>query len=258
MILIEKELLISWIKASQRLGIRDSRKALQVIRPYLSDRTNLITYAEELSNLAQRSEQMGDVEDLRNVVSSLEEMVDSDDTETQCRLLIVKSSIKGMDGDFAGAIEHLDTVNDLVAQRDMESDSLKRIHCVALNNKALLQCELDPPDTDTALMNIDRAILDAPESLLPSIYDSMSTILKKRGDCNLSIEALAKAAELSRNTDQKTGFNVSLVELMYECGKVEKAVANSKVLQQYIYNNPRPDMSRINRLEILINKGDSR
>ena len=254
----ENELLISWIKASQRLGIRDSRKALQVIRPYLSDRTNLITYAEELSNLAQRSEQMGDVEDLRNVVSSLEEMVDSDDTETQCRLLIVKSSIKGMDGDFAGAIEHLDTVNDLVAQRDMESDSLKRIHCVALNNKALLQCELDPPDTDTALMNIDRAILDAPESLLPSIYDSMSTILKKRGDCNLSIEALAKAAELSRNTDQKTGFNVSLVELMYECGKVEKAVANSKVLQQYIYNNPRPDMSRINRLEILINKGDSR
>ena len=254
----EKELLVSWIKASQRLGVRDSRKALQVIRPYLGDRTNLITYAEELSNQAQRSEQIEDLEDLKEVVSSLEQMVDSDDTETQCRLLIVKSSIKRLEGEISGAIEQLDTVNDLLAQRDMESDSLNRLHCVALNNKALLQCELDPSDIDAALMNIDRAILEAPDSLLPSIYDSMSTVLKKRGDCNLSIEALAKAADLSRNTDQKTGFNVSLVELMYECGNVEKAVANSKVLQQYIYSNPRPDMSRIERLELLINKGDSR
>ena len=255
---IEKELLISWIKASQRLGVRDSRKALQAIRPYLSDRSNLITYAEEMSNQAQKSEQIEDLEDLKKVVSSLEKMVDSDDTEAQCRLLMVKSSIKRMDKDFSGAIEHLDMVNNLVSQPDDESESLKRLFCVALNNKALLQCELDPPDIDAALVNIDQAILEAPDSLLPSIYDSLSTILKKKGDCNLSIEALAKAAELSQTTNQKTGFNVSLVELMYECGKVEKAVANSKVLQQYIYNNPRPDMSRINRLEILINKGDSR
>ena len=254
----EKELLISWIKASQRLGVRESRKALQVIRPYLSDRTNLITYAEELSNQAQRSEQIEDLEDLKKVISSLEQMVDSDDTEAQCRLLIVKSSIKRLEGDISGAIEQLDAVKDFVAQRDMESNSLNRLHCVALNNKALLQCELDPSDTDSALMNIDRAILEAPDSLLPSIYESKSTILKKRGDCNLSIEALARAADLSQNTDQKAGFNVSLVELMYECGNVEKAVANSKVLQQYIYNNPRPDMSRIKRLELLINKGDSR
>ena len=199
-----------------------------------------------------------DLEDLKKVVSTLERMVESDDTEIRCRLLMVESSVKRLEGDFTGAIEHLDTVNDLLDQSDMESDSLNRLHCVALNNKALLQCELDPSDIDAALMNIDRAILEAPDSLLPSIYDSMSTVLKKRGDCNLSIEALAKAADLSRNTDQKTGFNVSLVELMYECGNVEKAVANSKVLQQYIYSNPRPDMSRIERLELLINKGDSR
>lgn len=254
----EKELLVSWIKASQRLPVGDSRKALQMIRPYLSGKTNLITYVEELSNLAQRSEQIEDLEDLKKIVSSLDQISESDDTETQSRLLIVKSSIKRLERDLSVAIEYLDTVNDLTAQNDLESDSLKRLYCVALNNKALLQCELDPPDIDAALMNIDRAILVAPDSLLPSVYDSMSMILRKRGDCNLSIEALAKAAELSENMNQRTGFNVSLVELMYECGNVEKAVANSKVLQQYIYNNPRPDMSRLNRLEILITNGESR
>ena len=254
----ETELFISWIVASQRLQIDDARKALQNIRPYLDDNSKLIAYAEELSNLAKRSEEIRDIDGLRTIIASLEELIEADDTETQCRLLIVKSSLRELEGDVSGAVEYLDMVNEIVKRSDITSESMNRIFYVALNNKALFQCELDQPDTDAALMNIDRAVLGAPESLLPSIHESRSTILKKMGDCNLSIEALAKAAQLSQSMYQRTGFNVTLVELMYECGKVEKAIANSKVLQEYIYNNPRPDMARLNRLEILINNGASR
>ena len=107
-------------------------------------------------------------------------------------------------------------------------------------------------------MNIDQALREAPDSLLPTIHESRSTILKKMGNCTLSIEALAKASDLSRSTEQKTGFNVKLVELMYECGNIEKAIANSRVLREYIYNNPQPNMARINRLDVLINKGADR
>ena len=254
----EEELFITWIKATKRLQNNDARKALQVIRPYLGGMANLMNYTEELSMLAQRSEQIEDLEDLRKAISSLEKMIDSNDTETQCRLLIVKSSLRKMEGDISGAIEYLDLVNDLVAGREGESESMRSLYCVALNNKALFQCQLDPADTDAALVNIDRAVLEGPDALLPSIYESLSTILKKRGECTLSIEALAKAAELTKNVDQKTNFNVSLVELMYECGKVEKAVENSRVLQEYIYNNPRPDITLLNRLDVLIDKGASR
>lgn len=254
----EEELFNSWLSASQRLQISDARNALKIIRPYVDDSAMLIKYAEELSNLAQRSGKSEDLESLNRVVISLNKMVSNDDTETRCRILIVKSSLQRLEGDVSGAVESLDMVNDLVAQQGIESESLDRIYCVALNNKALLQCEMDPPDTDAALMNIDRAVLEAPEPLLPSIYETRSTVLKKRGECELSIESLKRAIDLSKSIEQKTGYRVTFNELLYECGEVEQAVSNSRVLQEFIYRNPQPNMTRLRRVDDLIDKGANR
>ena len=85
-----------------------------------------------------------------------------------------------------------------------------------------------------------------------------STVLKKSVECDLSIESLKRAIDLSKSIEQKTGYRVTFNELLYECGEVEQAVSNSRVLQEFIYRNPQPNMTRLRRVDDLIDKGANR
>ena len=76
-----------------------------------------------------------------------------------------------------------------------------------------------------------------------------------KGDCELSIKSLEKAIELSEMVKQIVQFRVTLAELLYECGYTERSMSESRVLQEYIYGSPQPDMNNLNRLEVLIEKG---
>ncbi|MBB48847.1 MAG: hypothetical protein CMJ33_10000 [Phycisphaerae bacterium] len=253
----DEELLSSWIRAAKQLDVDDCRNALRIIKPYLESPRQLIDNAEALSELARISGESEDVDALLEYVLMIDDVIAEYETDAslRCRALILKSSLMSLEGKTLEAIRALEEVTDLVRGQSAMSEELGRINCVALNNMALHQCELNPPDTDGALANIEIALLEAPEAILPSLHETRSTIYKVKGDCELSIKSLEKAIELSEMVKQIVQFRVTLAELLYECGYTERSMSESRVLQEYIYGSPQPDMNNLNRLEVLIEKG---
>ena len=76
-----------------------------------------------------------------------------------------------------------------------------------------------------------------------------------RGDCEGAIAAMEKAIQFSQTLQQMLRFRISMIELLHECSLVERAVSEARVLKEYIYAGPQPDIARINRLDALIEKG---
>ena len=82
-------------------------------------------------------------------------------------------------------------------------------------------------------------------------------ILMTRGQCEDAIDALEEAIGLSKDIEQMTEFRVTLAETLYECDLTERCIAESKMLQEYIYGTPRPDITKLDRLNVLIKKGQN-
>ena len=257
LMMAEPELLNAWVKASQRLDEADARNALGLIGPYLDDLVTRMEYAEELSVLAERSLEEVDANNLSRVIMDLKSRMgeETSDKEYIARLMILQSSLKSLRGDVQGAIETLQTTADLLRDERDESTIFGLLYYGAMNNLALMQCEMDPPDTSSAMVNIDEAVLGAPDLILASIHETRSMILAMRDDCSLAIEAMEKAIDLSRTADQSVEYRISLVELLHECLYEEQALSEARSIREYIYGSPQPDITRINRLDDLIEKG---
>ena len=255
----DKKLLDSWMNATRRLDVEDARNALEIIRPFLESPEQIIIHVEQLSALANRSMSSEDVGPLRKSLSDLEGLIPEEESaiERRSRTSIVRASLMGLEGDFEGAIDELRGVRDLIRKERGTSDSIDRIAHVALNNMALYQCELTPPDTDSALKNIVDALNNAPDALLPSLHETRSRVLMTRGQCEDAIDALEEAIGLSKDIEQMTEFRVTLAETLYECDLIERCIAESKMLQEYIYGTPRPDITKLDRLNVLIKKGQN-
>jgi tetratricopeptide (TPR) repeat protein len=257
LMMAEPELLNSWMKASRKLDTADTRNALDLIGPYLEGLDTRMEYAEELAVLAERSLEEVDASNLRRVVMELESQMDEEPSGKSdlARLMILQSSLKNTKGDVLGATEILRKITDLLRDERPKSEAFRQLYYVALNNLALLQCDMNPPDTSGAMANIDEAVLGAPDVLLASIHETRSTILAMRGDCSLAIESLKKAVTLSQNVDQTVEYRISLVELLHKCLYEEQAITAARSLRESIYGSPQPDIKRINRLDDLIEKG---
>ncbi len=253
----EPRLMSAWTRASRKLTIEDHRNALELIDSYLEDDELRLAHAEEVAMLAERSNAEPDARKLSDVLSTLEYRGALDDAVTldQARFLMLQSSLAKVQGDLPEAMEKLKETTSLLADRKSASEDLNRLYRIALNNLALLQCEMNPPEVRDAMMNIEEALIDAPDQIVASLHETRASILLLDEDCEGAIKAMEAAINRSIGFEQSIEYRVSMVEILHQCLHEERAISEARTLRDYIYGSPRPDIQRINRLETLIEKG---
>jgi tetratricopeptide (TPR) repeat protein len=140
-------------------------------------------------------------------------------------------------------------------KEDPETEVLRRMYYICLNNLASLQLEMEPPQTNEALSNIDRALSNLPDSLKAAAHKTRSEVMLKTGQCDQAIKDMEKAVLLEQAMDAAVEYRIELIELMMTCLYEERAISEAIELREYIYGSPRPDLDRVRRLDSLIEKG---
>ena len=261
----DRDLLRSWIRASRKLTPEDTRNALMLIDEYVIENSMRIEIAEEINALAKRSGDEVDVERLRGVIANLSVDLDAGEgaPSVRARLLLIEASLNGIEGNVEGAIRKIEEARHLLesvgaggeSEEYAESEILRRMYHICLNNLASFQLKMDPPETDAALENIDLALRGMPESLGPAIHMTRSEILRETGRCDLAIEDMEKAVLLEKTVEAAVEYRIELIGLLMACLYEERARAEALDLREYIYGSPRPDLEKIRRLDSLIEKG---